>query len=71
VNGCAVRDRQQSHGRIAALGNERLVAESAHHILKEPSLHGIVIDDQNTFTHYAPSQPPALVPIWRTVAQLG
>src|SRR5262249_30510271 len=42
---------------VAALGNERVVAEFSHHIVEKPALHRIVVDDQNTLTHDTTSRP--------------
>ena len=49
----AVRAGEQRRGRVAAFGDDRLVAGLAHHVVEQPALHGIVIDDQNTLTHDA------------------
>ena len=42
---------QQRRGRFAALGDHRLVAELAHHVVEQAALNGIVIDDENASGH--------------------
>ena len=43
----AVRRAQERQRRLAALGDDRLVAEAAHHRLEKAALDGIVVDDEN------------------------
>ena len=50
---CRFGAGEQRRGRVAAFGDDRLVAELAHHVVEQPALHGIVVDDQNTLTHHA------------------
>ena len=37
--------------RLAAIGDDCLVAERGHRCLEQPALHGIVIDDENAVGH--------------------
>jgi hypothetical protein len=62
---------EEGYRGITAVDHERLVAKLAHHVVKEPALHRIVVDDQNTLTHDATSHQYNRVPIWGTVAELG
>ena len=42
----------EQRGRgIAALGDDRLVAGARDHVLEEPALHRIVVDDEDTLGH--------------------
>ena len=45
---------QNARGLVAAFGHDRLVAELAHHVLDQPALHRIVVDDENTLWHFNP-----------------
>jgi hypothetical protein len=53
--------------RVAAFGGERIVAETADHVLEQPALHRIVVDNQNALTH-TDSGPSRLVPKRGTLA---
>ncbi len=69
VDADGFRAGQDPCGIVAAIGDDRLVAEPAHHIVEETALHGIVIDDEDTLGHDSP-QPAtvyrigALSPTW-------
>src|SRR5581483_3798239 len=52
-------------GGVAAFGNDRIVAESAHHVVQQAALYRIVVDDQNPLGHDALHKT---VPNWRTFA---
>ena len=82
VDARALGAGEQRDRRVAALGDDRLVAEPAHHVVEEAALHGIVVDDQNTLTHHATLTQRArnvfahnfattLVPNWGNVAQFA
>ena len=73
VDARAVGAGERGDPGVAALGHDRLVAGLAHHVVEEPALHGIVVDDQNTLTHHATSRAQLCdkqhrVPNWGTVA---
>ena len=51
---------EQRRGLVAALGDHRLVAELAHHVVEQAALDRIVIDDENTRGHG--NTPNATVP---------
>ena len=47
----AVGAGEQRGGRSPPSASDRLVAELAHHVVEQPALHRIVIDDENTLDH--------------------
>ncbi len=47
---------QQRRGLIAAFGDSRLMAEFPHHVVEQAPLNRIVIDDENTRTHWQHSK---------------
>ena len=53
--------------RIAAFDHDRLVAEPAHHVLEQPALHRVIVDDEDALAHGA--LPNAIVPFRGTVAE--
>jgi hypothetical protein len=46
-----LRSGEQRHRGVAACGHECIIAEATDHILEQPPLHRIVVDDQNSLTH--------------------
>ena len=58
---------KQGQSRIAALGEEGLIAEALDHGFEQPALDGIVVDDEHVYGHWT-SQRTAAVPIWCNVA---
>ena len=55
---------QQGGRRFAAVGNDRLVAELAHHVVEQAALNRIVIDNENSRGHgnTPNAKPMATVP---------
>ena len=47
----AVRAGQQRDGGVAALGDDRLVARARDHVFEQPTLDGIVVDDEDALGH--------------------
>ena len=52
---------EQGGGGIAALRQQRPVAEAGHHGFQQPALHRIVVDDENGFGHGTPARCTDLV----------
>ena len=51
VDLCGIGAGQQRGGRIAAFGDDDLVARAGEHALKEAALHRIVVDDEYPLDH--------------------
>jgi hypothetical protein len=51
IDGRAVRAAEQRSRGLAAVGDHRLVAGLANHVVEKSAGDGIIIDDQNTLTH--------------------
>jgi hypothetical protein len=51
IDGRAVLSVEERNRRIAACGHDHIIAEAADHILEQPALHRIIVDDQNPLTH--------------------